>query len=162
MNQKLSDWASIAEIVSGAAVVVTLVFLVLGIRENTAITRAVGYESQMGDLNEWRRNLSQDEKLSRVYQRFVDGQVGELSPDEQFRLFLVLNDLWGIYESSYYDYQYGILGASEWGRFEVQICTLRSRMEASLSNATRKWTDSRRILTEEFADFVESHCVDSP
>ena len=40
MKQKLSEWASIAEIVSGIAVVITLVFLIFGIRENTEVTRA--------------------------------------------------------------------------------------------------------------------------
>lgn len=32
MNLKLSDWASIAEIVSGIAVVATLIFLIRGIQ----------------------------------------------------------------------------------------------------------------------------------
>ena len=35
MKLKLSDWASVAEIMSGIAVVVTLIFLILGIRANT-------------------------------------------------------------------------------------------------------------------------------
>ena len=35
MKLKLSDWASVAEIVAGIAVVITLIFLILGIRANT-------------------------------------------------------------------------------------------------------------------------------
>ena len=158
MNKKLSHLASIAEIVSGIAVVVTLIMLIAGIRENTAITRAVAYDSQMDSLNEWRQNLSQDEQLSRLYQRFVDGGVAELTEDEQYRLFLVLNQLWGVYENAYYANRYGILGPSEWGRFERQICATRGNMEANLSISRRTWASSRQLLTDEFADFVESQC----
>jgi hypothetical protein len=36
---KLEKWALIAEIVGGVSVVITLIFLIAGIRENTAVTR---------------------------------------------------------------------------------------------------------------------------
>jgi hypothetical protein len=162
MNQKFSDWASIAEIVSGIAVVVTLIFLIAGIRENTAITRAVAYDSQMNSLNEWRRNLSQDEELSHLYRLFNDGEAAELSEDEAFRLFLVLNEQWGIYEKSYYANKYGILGPSEWGRFERQICATRTSMEVGPLSTTRPWANARRLLSEEFAGFVDSRCNGAP
>lgn len=51
---KLSGWASIAEIISGTAVLITLVFLVFGIRENTEITRAAAYDRNIDSLNQWR------------------------------------------------------------------------------------------------------------
>jgi hypothetical protein len=45
MAVKLSDWANVAEVVSGVAVVITLIFLILSIRENTEITRAAAYDT---------------------------------------------------------------------------------------------------------------------
>lgn len=48
MNQKLAAWASIAEIVSGVAVVVTLVILIAEIRDNTRFLR-VSAERQQTD-----------------------------------------------------------------------------------------------------------------
>jgi hypothetical protein len=39
MNKKLSDWASIAEIVSGVAAEIALIFLIVGIRSNSEMTR---------------------------------------------------------------------------------------------------------------------------
>ena len=44
-NQKLSDWASIAEIVSGLAVVVTLIFLIVEVNGNTEATLAANRQS---------------------------------------------------------------------------------------------------------------------
>jgi len=158
---KLSEWASVAEIVSGIAVVVTIIFLIAGIRENTAITRAVAYDSQMDGLNEWRRNLSQNEQLSRIYTRFAVGKVSELTEDEQYRLILVLNEQLGVYENAFYALKYGILGPSEWGRFKTQICRTRRDMKARLSGARWTWEDSLQLLTDEFADFAESRCEET-
>ena len=45
MNQKLSDWSSIAEIVSSIAVVVTLVVLIFEVRGNTDALHATNRQS---------------------------------------------------------------------------------------------------------------------
>ena len=45
MNQKLSDWAAIAEIISSSAVVVTLIFLIVEIAGNTEATLAANRQS---------------------------------------------------------------------------------------------------------------------
>ena len=45
MNQKLSDWAAIAEIISSFAVVVTLIFLIAEISGNTEATLAANRQS---------------------------------------------------------------------------------------------------------------------
>jgi hypothetical protein len=67
LNQKLSEWASVAEVVSGVAIVVTLVFLAVGIRENTEITRAAAYDRNIESLNQWRLGVMQNESLIRVW-----------------------------------------------------------------------------------------------
>ena len=45
MNQKLSDWANLAEIVGSFAIVVTLVILIVEVRANTAATEAATRQS---------------------------------------------------------------------------------------------------------------------
>ena len=60
MNQKLSDWASIAEIISGIAVVVTLIFLIAGIRENTAVLRGSSYSNTLESLNQLQASIMAD------------------------------------------------------------------------------------------------------
>ena len=154
MNQRLSNLASIAEIISGIAVVVTLVFLVFGIRENTEIMRAAAYDRNMASLNEWRRGVTQDEQLTRLYGKFVEEDLVGLTTDEQWRLRLVINQLLGIYENSYFARQYGTLGPSEWSRFETQICTLRARMPADM------WDAVKPLLTDEFNEYAAALCDD--
>ena len=158
MNQKLSDWASIAEILSSIAVVVTLLFLVFGIRENTEITRIAAYDRNMESVNLWRYELAKDAGLVRLFGTF-NRRLSEEATDaevELFQLNLLLNALWGTYEKSYYAYQYGILGSSEWSRFEIQMCRGRElALEAGV------WEFMVPLWTEEFANYVASLCPGS-
>ena len=156
MNQKLSDWASIAEIVSGIAVVVTLVFLVFGIRENTEITRAAAYERNIDSMNEWRMWLSSDDEMREAYQSFLAGRLGELTEDQEALVGWAVNVVWAIYEKTYFANQYGTLGESEWERTERNICFIYDRFGDRMES---------QILgqrsTKEFADYVRNLCKSS-
>ena len=66
MNQKLSDWASIAEIVSGVAVVITLIFLIVGIRENTNVVRASAFSDNLSAFNDFSMTVAADAELRAV------------------------------------------------------------------------------------------------
>ena len=153
MNQKLSDWASVAEIISGIAVVVTLVFLVFGIRENTEITRADAYARNLDSLNQSRRQLAQDEEMARIYQAWWEGRGGELDRGERYRLRLWLSAIWADYEMAYFANEYGTLGPSEWRRFETAACENRARMLDPML-----WSEIESFFSEPFADFMERRC----
>ncbi len=154
MNRKLSDWASTAEIVSGVAVVVTLIFLILGIRENTAVTRAAAFDRNIDSINQISIALAQDEELSRLFQYYQEEHldIDELSNQEWFRVRAIVRSVLRIYETAYYSKKYGTLGSSEWSRFERQICRHRGRMD------TARWNDVESVLTDEFASYVEESC----
>ena len=67
MNQKLSNWASIAEIIAAIGVIVTLIFLIVGIRENTEITRVTAFDRNMESVNQWRLEMAKDPELARIW-----------------------------------------------------------------------------------------------
>ena len=150
MNQKLSDWASIAEIISGIAVVITLLLVVSGINENTEVMRAAAFDRNMESINQWRAQLAQDEELLRIWQR-RDQRV-DLTEVERGRLNFLTFSLWGIYEKAFYAREYGTIGASEWSRFEVQICRQRDAMDPFY------WENSDEFLSMRFIEYVETLC----
>jgi hypothetical protein len=112
MNHKFADWASIAEVISGIAVVITLVFLVVGIRENTEINRAAAYDRSIDGMNQWRFEVSQNPELARMYGAHEGLFGADAGPEEvdYFRLSLIVNAVWGVYEKSYYANRYGVWG----------------------------------------------------
>ena len=153
MNQKFSDWAGIAEIVSSVAVVVTLVFLVLGIRKNAAMTRAEVYDRNISSVIDWRRSAIEDPDLTRIWVEFSAGRGDALSVLEPSRLNQLLMNLFNIYEKAYYANQYGIFGESEWSRFENAICTFHGLL------TTVPRIQVEEVLTDEFKDFAAGLCA---
>ena len=148
----LSGWAQIAEITASVAVVVTLILLVIEVRENTDITRASAYAHSIELLSDWRNATGSDPDLLRVFTAYQVGEAHGLGPDDRMRLELVLSGLWGIYENAFYARDYGTLGAAEWDRFGSRIC-------ANLQMGPALWEEMvRPRLTEEFVTHVESSC----
>jgi len=58
-KEKLKIWALAAEVISGIAVVVTLVFLVFEMRNNTSATQAQTYQLLMQEMNAYRTLMSE-------------------------------------------------------------------------------------------------------
>jgi hypothetical protein len=152
----LARFAQLAEILASLAVLVTLIFLVAEVRQNTETTRATSYDRSMEALNQWRLSVAADPDLSRMYEAHTRGEDGDLPVESGFRLQLVINTVWGIYENAYYVNQRGLLGASEWSRFERQICAQYDRNR--VSNRWGGTFGSRTLLTEQFVTFVEGSC----
>ena len=87
MNQKLSDWANIAEIVSGFAIVVSLIILIVEVKGTTNAIQAQTINSQREAQVERRSRVI--ENRGGIAELVLKGQNGEaLSRLEEFRLFI--------------------------------------------------------------------------
>jgi hypothetical protein len=153
MNSKLSDWASIAEIVSGIGVVVTLIFLVVGIRENTEIARASMFERTLESVNQWRMDIAGNDSLLASFSlRDPTLDVTGWSEIDRLRLQFLVNSLWGIYEKAFYSREYGVIGDDEWARFETQICVQYESEVPALRDAFALF------LTPRFIEYMKVRC----
>ena len=153
MNQKLSDWAGIAEIVSGIAIVFTLVFLFLGIRENTNITRAAVYRDSVDSLNALDSLIAQDPELTNIWTQYQRRDTASLDELETRRLVLLAAQLFRILETTYFNQQYGLFGGSEWDRWETTIC---SHYEGARLMQVTQFVATG--VTAEFMEYMESSC----
>jgi hypothetical protein len=152
----LSDLAHVAEIVASLAVVVTLVFLVVEVRQNTEITRVTAYDRTVEGLNTWRLTVASDPDLAERWQAYMSNSAAQ-DPAADMRLQLLLNTLWAAYESAYYAWRYEILGSSEWTRFAFQIC-LRYESDGTPWSRPSSGQPIRDLLTDEFVGYVEATC----
>ena len=132
------------EILASVAVVVTLIFLVVEIRQNTEVARAASYAESMDGLTQWRLTMAGDSELAALWQAY---NFGGASP-EDFRLDLLVSTLWGIYENAYYSNQRGLMGGSEWERFHIKICRVADRDLPMIGN----------LLTDEFRLHADTGC----
>jgi hypothetical protein len=154
MALKLSDWADIAGIVSGIAVVITLVFLVIGIRENTAVTRASMYERSTDRLIDLRNQTLNDPQIARLFQAFLDRRPDGIEGVDRMRLRQYVANVFQTYEQAYFAKQYGVLGDVEWRRFERQICAAYPRAQVFPDI----FETLGFLMTEEFMAFAKASC----
>ena len=156
MIRSISDWASIAEVIFGIAVLVTLVILIIGIRANTDITRVAVYESHIDSLMEWRSQLLQDRDIARLYEAFTGNDTENLDSTDRLRLVQLVANNFNIYEKAYYAQRYGVMGPSEASRFEAMSCVQYDSARAN------EWVLEilDRIMTAEFMSFLRDNCKD--
>ena len=156
---ELKNWTHFAEIASAAAVIVTLIFVIIGMKENTNAMQARTFQELMRDENNWRssiRELERDQTMSALRSEGFDS----LSEAEQDLVRLVFLELWGIYEAAFYANERGILGTDEWARFEKLICEQRSGQMGEHWDVEYEGLFSyRNLLTPKFVKFVENQCL---
>ena len=155
MNQKLSDWASIAEIISGVAVLVTLIVLILGIRDNTQVLRASAYANNIDSLNDLSAEITKDEDSLRVWGAFLAGETEDLDEVDALRLLNYVFMIFRIYEKAYFFEQNGLIGEEEKYRFDRNTCSQFGNVR-SASMAPVLET----ILTREFFVYITDSCRD--
>jgi len=154
MNQKLSDWASVAEIISGIAVVVTLIFLIAGIRENTAVLRGASYSNTLESLNQLQATMMTDSEMALVWEAFLDRKTADIDEGGRARLRLAVNSLMRIYEVAYFQHEYGLLGEAEWIRFVSVGCQNFSRVKSFLPQIV----EAGGPFTAEFLTYMTDNC----
>ena len=153
MNQKLSDWASIAEIASGIAVVVTLILLFSGIRDNTEVTRTAMYADALGRLNAFETEILLDPELVPVYGSYLIGDPSGLDSQELERAGLIIAVLFRMLDIAFTANQNRQLGDEEWARMERSLCTNYKRAEAFGHLATVEF-----LTTASFLEFATRTC----
>ncbi len=109
MNQKLSDWASIAEIVSSVAVVVTLIFLLVELRENTAAIRSTNYQSIAARIEARQMDLATSPQLSRLVVLVQEPNGIERGSSEWAQLGFLYNSVLTAGEEAFLQYKQGFL-----------------------------------------------------
>ena len=152
---QISKVKEIGEVLSIVAVLVTLIFLIVEVRENTAAIRTESYGESIARLNDWRLELAADRNLSRLFVEFNSGE--EINPDaiERQQIVFIISSLWNIYESAYFANDYGTLGESEWVRMEQMMC----RQFNYLPARPGFWEEVLlNQLSPEFRSFVEATC----
>ena len=162
---KLQEWALFAEVLGGIAIVITLIFLVLETRANTNAIQVQTYQSLTAELNTVRFENMKTQNMVALFQ-YTKKPFNELTDHQKYRLIMITEATWGIYESAFYANERNVLGENEWGRFEAAICrnyhvdkTLwypetagPSSLDATALNGIA------RNVTPKFREYVESFC----
>ena len=151
MNQKLSDWASVAEILGAAAIVVSLVFVGVQIRGNVQATQAATFQQHMTNEVNFLEYITSDLEVQRVYDLIFNDPdaLPTLDRDTQVRAYFIFIADMRLWENLYIQRDSGTLSDSAW---ETREPIIRSRaMHPFLDNL-----DQGGLLSGVFAEYLMS------
>ena len=123
MTEAPSRLTSLIEVFGGIAVVVSLVFVGLEIRQNTAASRAATYQEIIRASNEYLLAIGADPGLSLIMYRASSDSLRErLSGLDQLQYFNVRRVFWRNMENAYVQHPIGVLGDAEWDTYHGLAC----------------------------------------
>jgi hypothetical protein len=145
----LSDLASIGSLVSGMAVLVSLIYMNLQTRQNTKHTMALIQQGRTEGITDWLNALASDPSLLECYLRgtAADPSMNDL---EAARYVVLSTARFYSYEDQFYQHQEGLLGEARFaGLLEAAKGSLRS------PGSRTSWTLMRATFGTGFRKFMD-------
>ena len=151
----LEAWAAIAEIIGAIAVVLTLAYLAMQIRQNSNAIRS----SNATTIHINNQNLAQapmmDRELGDIILRAVIGEE-ELSPSEKLAAYAWFYQFLKTGELAHQSYLHGELDQEYW---EATMSFYRSYIQTS--GVRKYWAERKGAFTPGFQAYVEKWMSDS-
>ena len=147
----LNELANLGEFIGGIAVVFSLVFVGLQIRQNTKSVQAQSELSLSYKFADVHGRANDNPDLSRLYdEALIDPEA--LSDEDVRRLRWFIAEIFCVYDGAYHLFKRGQISEASW---RVKI----SSIKAMIGNPVLKeWWDGRMTpLSTEFVDYVNEY-----
>jgi len=139
---------AIGEIVGAVAVVLTLGYLAVQIRQNTRVFQSSTEQAQADAHTRCLSLIAQDPDLTRLYLRGASGD--SLDREESLRFGFLLHVVFSQVQAAFFHYRQGTLSPEQW--------VPPSRVAAwwiSSPGARAWWAEGKTVYREEFVQLVE-------
>lgn len=151
LKEKLQEYALIAEIVSAIAIVGSLIFVGLEIRQNTNAVFATSYDQLLADQMDLRMRMASNPESISAFEKYRTVEdVNDLSTLEYQVGGYANSALYQLYERAYFAYDRDRLGDEEWNRYMRWICSPDSERIIDRMNPL--------VLSDKFWDYIQE-CI---
>ena len=152
----LEALANIGEVIGAAAVVASLLYLAVQVRQGTQAQRTENYARALDRVSSTQSMLSQDGDLSRIFAVGVQ-DTSTLTPMEKIRFTWSLYEAFDSFEFMFYTYKNDQIPKEVWDRWSTTVAWWLS------FPGVRTWWQHRPVqFTDSFSTFVESLLDDNP
>jgi hypothetical protein len=143
---KLKNWKDLVELVGIAAIVVSLFFVGLELRQNTDAVKASSIDGLSSLSQEFYLLMASDPELTRI---FRDGRqdMGQLGENDLARFFWIERSRVVRLQTAFLQWQRGTLGDQDWLFYRSFVCRESER---------QSWDSTKTILVPEFVAYSES------
>lgn len=147
---------AIGEVIGGIGVMVTLLYLALQVRHNTAEMRSAASESVTENLREWLLPMIRDPEVSRIWRVGAEGWE-HFGADDKARFFHITFVWLKTIEAAHYQYVRGRLDPQVWRGWEGVVVSylLAPGVQAY-------WCQRREGFSPSFRTYVEALSLTGP
>lgn len=92
MNMNIGELANYAEVIGGVAVLISLIYVAIQIRQNTAVVRTSNYADLSFKVSEFNQMIAENDELADIYTRGTESYQN-LSEIEQIRFNMTVSRL---------------------------------------------------------------------
>ena len=143
----------IVEVVGLVAIVASLIFLGLEIREANLASKIAARDSITEGHLEFMGSLIDQNVLPRAFWKISNE---ELTDYESSQISLHNQRRWRHYERVYYMYWYGVISDQEWKGFRAAIHSSMNSDGPFWQTTRESWEFGKIFLSDEFVDYVEA------
>jgi hypothetical protein len=143
---------AIGEIIGAVAVIVSIIYLAMQVRQNLNLVRGSGYQAAAQTANHILGGWSSNPDSLRV---FITAQESypELNREEMALAHTHFLQIINMYESLYYQYQAGVLDSNIWEGRQLMLSNF-----LAMPGFAAWWEEWRHIYGSNFLAYVEEHC----
>jgi hypothetical protein len=152
----LQTLANIGEFIGGVAVIASLAYLALQIRQNTQSLRTENYARALDRVAAMQSQLSQDGNLSRFFAKGV-ADVSKLTPQERIQLTWALYEIFGAFEFMFYAAEARALPDEIWARWSSTVAWW-----LSFPGVQTWWHHRPAPFSKGFSSFVDDILRNNP
>ena len=145
----LLEWGALGELIGGAAIIISLIYVGIQVRQNTMAQRLSTSHQIAEDLADVYLFPSGSNEMAQI---FIDGLSGnELKGPAHMRFYGYLHKFFRTMENAHYQFQYGAL---EWDAFEG--VTRQFQYIVSTPGGQTYWRERGQWYTAEFSTYVDN------
>jgi len=152
----LQSLAQIGEVIGAAAVVASLLYLALQVRQHSKAQRTENYARALERVSAFQAVLSQNSDLTRIFAKGV-WDTSKLTGLEKIRFTWSLYEAFGSFEFVFHTYKTDEIPEEVWKRWSQTVAWW-----LNFPGVEQWWTNRPVNFTESFTLFVESVIRENP
>ena len=151
----LEDLGNIGEFIGGIGVVVTLIYLAIQIRQNTASVRTAAGMDTARQVAEWADRMVVYPELGRIYNLSAE-DPDSLEPEEASRFLFYIAEIFLIYEGQYQMYRQKHIANDMWiPKRDILLGFMKNPLIETW------WVNRVSSFSESFYNYIETLRVNS-
>ena len=152
----LESLANLGEIIGAAAVVISLVYLAVQVRQNTQAQRTENFSRALDRVAAMQAALSQNLETSVIFSKGV-ADTAKLSPKERMQFTWIMYELFGAFEFMFLASKTDAIPKEIWRRWSTAV-----GFWLSFSGVQAWWAVRPIPFTDSFTAYVESLLACNP